>query len=179
MPRSHPFQAVTFTATVSSTDGPIPDGERVTFYSRNTPLGSAPLMGGVAAFTYTFVWPGSTRIRAVYGGDAMFKPSADVVPQRVFKWPTHVDVVSSQNPSQLGQPVTFTVTVSSGGPVPTRFVTLYQNRKELATLGLVDGTASFTYSDLKPGPHTIFAIYWSDDYNRQNKSGYLKQYVLR
>ncbi len=178
-PRSHPFQPVTFTATVTSKYGPIPDGELVTFYSRSTLLGSAPLTGGVAAFTYTFVWPGSTRIHAVYAGDAMFKPSADVVPQRVFKWPTHVDVVSSQNPSQLGQPVTFTITVSSGGPVPTRFVTLYQGMKELASLDLVDGVATFTYSKFKLGPHTIFAIYWSDDYNRQSKSAYLKQYVVR
>jgi hypothetical protein len=179
MPRSHPFQAVTFTASVTSKHGPIPDGELVTFYSRRTLLGSAPLTGGVAAFTYTFVWPGSTRIHAVYAGDAMFKPSADVVAQRVFKWPVQVQVVSSQNPSKLGQPVTFTITVSSGGPVPTRFVTLYQGKKQLASLELVDGTASFTYSKFKLGPHTIFAIYWSDDYNRQNKSPYMKQYVVR
>ena len=40
-------QAVTFTATVSSTAGTPPNGEIVTFYNASAVLGTAPLSGGL------------------------------------------------------------------------------------------------------------------------------------
>ena len=48
---SHVDQPVTFTATVSSAFGTVPDGEIVTFTSSDKPLGTAPTSGGVASLT--------------------------------------------------------------------------------------------------------------------------------
>ena len=71
---SHVGEAVTFTATVTSTvQGPPPDGELVTFMSGSASLGSAPLKRGVAIFTTTL--KASRTVRAVYAGDANYASS--------------------------------------------------------------------------------------------------------
>ena len=72
---SHVGQPVTFTATVESTFGSIPDGEPVTFSDGETVLGSVPLKGGTAAFTASTLHVGKQTIDAVYPGDAIFKSS--------------------------------------------------------------------------------------------------------
>lgn len=82
---SHVGQAVTFTATVTSTYGAIPDGELVTFYEKDTEMGTGTTVGGVATFTTTFYSPGGYRILAVYAGDAVFATSKGKVMQRVLK----------------------------------------------------------------------------------------------
>jgi hypothetical protein len=78
-------QPVTFTATVTSKFGSIPDGELVTFSDGKTVLGSVPLQGGTAIFTTSSLPAKSQTIIASYAGDATFKPSSghilqDVVP---------------------------------------------------------------------------------------------------
>jgi uncharacterized repeat protein (TIGR03803 family) len=75
-------QAVTFTASVSSSAGPPPDGEVVVF----EPIGQSTLTGGVATFTTSILKVGTTNIRAVYGGDLNFISSdSNTVPQVVDK----------------------------------------------------------------------------------------------
>ena len=173
------LQPVTLTATVKSKFGTPPDGELVTFYEWNGLLGSVPLAGGVATYTVVPSEEAQYRMKAVYSGDAVFAASRGGVRQRVEKYDSTTGISSSQDPSQYGQPVTFTVTVSSPGPMPTGFITLYEGKKELASPALIDGVVSVTVSTIKPGKHTIFAIYWSDNYNHQSRSPYLKQYVVR
>jgi hypothetical protein len=62
-------------------------------------------------------------------------------------------LVSSQNPSKLGQPVTFTVTQYGGT------VTFYDGTTALKTVSVSGGVAKFTTSKLTPGKHTITATY--------------------
>ena len=179
-PTSYVLQSVTFTATVSSKFGPIPDGDLVTFYDWPLPLASVPLAGGIAAYTITFQQAGEYRIKAVYAGDAEFGSNFDAVGQLVKKYPTTTTLVSSQNPSNYGQPVTFTVTVSSdGGPMPTGPVAIYDGNRTLAALALVGGSAHVTTSTLVARKHSIYATYWSDDYNRISRSPYLIQVVQK
>jgi Bacterial Ig-like domain (group 3)/Autotransporter beta-domain len=75
---SAPAQAVTFTATVTSSGG-TPTGT-VTFKDGGTAIGSATLAGGgAAALTISSLTLGSHSITAVYGGTALFLTSTSAV----------------------------------------------------------------------------------------------------
>ncbi len=173
------LQPVTLTATVTSKFGTPPDDELVTFYGWYGLLGSVPLVGGVATYTFTPSFEAEYKMKAVYAGDAVFAPSQGGVTQNVRKYDTATALTSSPNPSQLGETVTFTATVSSGGPMPTGIVSLYKGCREVTSSALVNGVATMTVSNLKPGKHTFYATYWSDDYNHESRSPYLKQFVQR
>lgn len=67
-------EAVTFTATVTSKNGPPPDGEIVVF----EPVGQAAMKGGVATYTTSSLKVGQTKITAVYNGDLNFITSRSV-----------------------------------------------------------------------------------------------------
>lgn len=62
-------QAVTFTATVTSPNGPPPNGEAVVF----EPIGQAPMTNGVAQYTVSDLPVGVTKLHAVYEGDLNFQ----------------------------------------------------------------------------------------------------------
>jgi uncharacterized repeat protein (TIGR03803 family) len=74
-------QAVTFTATVTSPNGPPPNGEVVVFQ----PIGQSTITNGVATFTLSDLNPGPTKITAVYGGDLNFITSQASLVQTVNK----------------------------------------------------------------------------------------------
>jgi uncharacterized repeat protein (TIGR03803 family) len=76
-------QAVTFTATVSSSLGAPPDGDTVTFKEGATVLGTASLSGGSASFTTSALPVGKNRITAIYSGDPDFLHSRSSVVKQV------------------------------------------------------------------------------------------------
>ena len=80
---SHIGQPVTFTATVTSNRGKIPDGETVTFSSGKQILGTDTTKSGLASFTTTFSKAKTYTIKATYSGDNFFEPSAGRVKQVV------------------------------------------------------------------------------------------------
>lgn len=66
-------QAVTFTATVTASNGtPVPDGENVLFDK----IGNAPTINGVATFTTKKLPVGSIQTSATYSGDINYTPSS-------------------------------------------------------------------------------------------------------
>jgi hypothetical protein len=181
-------QAVTFTATIStpSGGGPVPDGETVTFKrsGTTTPLGTAITSGGHATFT-TSTTPGSAylpagtfTISATYSGDVTFAASTGSVKQVVNKFSTATAVTSSLNPSHVGDPVTFTATVTpSTGSIPNgETVTFKKGTTILGTGTTTGGQASFATSVLPAGTNTITAVY-AGDANYATSSGIVKQIV--
>ena len=76
-------QAVTFTATVTSTFGTPPDGETVTFTSDLNPIGTGTLSGGVARLSTSSLPAGAHSIKAKYAGDPNFATSTGHVRQVV------------------------------------------------------------------------------------------------
>jgi hypothetical protein len=77
-------------------------------------------------------------------------------------------VTSSANPSVVGQPVTFTATVSPNPPgtwvTPTGTVTFSDGGSPIGTATLdASGTATITTSSLAAGTHTIAASYGGDN----------------
>lgn len=171
-------QAVTFTASVSSTGGPIPDGETITFKYGTTVLGTATTATGSASLTVSTLPAGSDSIVAAYPGDVDFAASSTVVKQVVNKFATATVDTSSLNPSTVGQAVTFTATVTStGGAIPDGdAVTFKYGATVLGTTTTASGSASVTVSTLPAGSDSIVAAYAGDP-NFAASTGAVKQVV--
>jgi hypothetical protein len=154
-------QAVTLTGTVTSSLGPPPDGETVSFQKGTTVLGRGTLSSGSASFRTSTLPVRSNWINALYGGDANFGGSkAPAVIQVVNQARTTMTLASSLNPSNRGGSVTFTATVLpqfSGTPLGT--VVFYDGTTALKTEYLSGGVAKFTTSTLTSGTHNITASY--------------------
>ena len=152
-------QSLTFTATVSAPKGK-PTG-KVTFMNGSTKLGAGTLTSGVTTITTATLGAGTKSITAVYAGNSIFAGStSSVLSQVVDKATSTVTLTSSQNPSTLGQAVTFTATVApqfSGTPIGN--VTFRDGSTILGKVTLTGGLASFITSSLASGEHKITATY--------------------
>ncbi|MGB6773845.1 MAG: FG-GAP-like repeat-containing protein [Terriglobales bacterium] len=170
-------QPVTFTATVTSKSGAIPDGELVTFNNGSVVLASVALTGGQARYTTASLTTATHVIKASYGGDNTFEPSSATVTQRVELYPTTTALASSPNPSNFGQAVTLTATVSSASPSgATGTVTFKNGTTTLGKATLSAGVATVTTTKLPVGTLTITANY-SGDVQSAKSSGTTTQTV--
>jgi len=78
-------EAVTFTAVVTSSIGPPPNGETVSFMKGKTVLGTGKLSSGSATFTISTLRVGTTSVTAVYDGDSNFEGSKSNTVKQVVK----------------------------------------------------------------------------------------------
>ena len=171
-------QPVTFTATVTSKAGAIPDGEVVAFYDDIANIGLVKLVSGKATFTTSSLPAKNHNIRATYVGDAMFRLGSGRVHQKVVKYASTTSLTSSPNPSHSGEAVTFTATVTPSGPYgPTGKVKFRDGTKSLGPRPLNGGVSTLTISSLAVGTHKITAQYLSDAYNDKSTSPVVNQVV--
>jgi hypothetical protein len=170
-------QAVTFTATVSSSHGAIPDGELVTFFDGTTAIGTGSTASGAATFTTSSLTAKTHTIKATYGGDATFRPSSGTVTQIVNKYTTTTTLTSSFNPSHFGWAVTFTAHVTSSGPAPTGKVKFLDGTTTIGLATLSGGVAKLTKSNLAVGTHPITAHYNGDAASSTSTSAVVNQVV--
>ena len=179
-------QNVTFTATVTAASG-TPTGA-VTLWEGLTQLaGPTNLVnaGGQqqAAFQLNSLGIGSHDLVAKYGGVTGFQASqSTTLTQVVNAIGTTTALVSSLNPSFIGQAVTFTATVSSSAGVPTGSVTLWEGLTQLAgpTNLVTVGTqqqAAFQLSGLSVGSHDLVAKYGANGNFAASNSSTLTQVV--
>ena len=151
-------QSVTLTATVSST-GPTPTGT-ITFKSGSTSLGSASLSGSVAKLTKSTLLVGTLTITATYDGDEANSKSTSLPLQQVVTQATSATTIkSSVNPSNAGETVKLTATVSSPTAKPTGKLTFKDGSTALGKEALSGGKASYTTSALSAGSHHITAVF--------------------
>jgi hypothetical protein len=170
-------QLVTFTATITSTWGAIPDGEPVTFYDGITVIGTSSTMGGIASFK-TPSLPAKTHIiKVAYLGDGSLKPSSGTATQVVNKNQTITFLTSSLNPSRAAQIVTFTAPVTTGGPPPTGKVKFLDGTVAVGTVTLTQGIATLSKSKLLVGTHPMTAVYLGNAAFASSASEILNQVV--
>jgi hypothetical protein len=121
-------QSVTFTATVSANASGVgsPTGT-VTFTLDGTAQAPVPLSGGQATLTVSNLSIGSHTVSAAYNPTGFFLArSSAILTQTVNQANTTTAVSSSVNPSNVGQAVIFTATVTvvaPGAGTPTGSVT--------------------------------------------------------
>jgi hypothetical protein len=169
-------QSVTFTATVSSASG-TPTGT-VTFMQNGSSIGSATLGGGQATFSKEFDSANSKSITAVYSGDASFSTSSSsALSQMVNKATTTTVLVSSPDPSAVGQSVTIkaAVTPQFGGS-PSGTITFIQNGSTIGTATLSGGQATLSKVFGSAGAKALSATY-SGDTNFTTSTGSTTQTV--
>jgi hypothetical protein len=89
--------------------------------------------------------------------------------------PTTTELVSSLNPSNYGQNVKLTATVSP--PTATGKVTFNQGSTSLGTAAMSEGTATLSESTLAAGEYSLTAVYGGDPNNATSTSPVLAQVV--
>ncbi|MGW7757611.1 Ig-like domain repeat protein [Streptomyces violaceusniger] len=149
---------MTFTATVIPLGVGTPSGT-VTFIITGGPTLMGTLVGGTISVTATGLSVGTHVVAALYSGDTNFLTSTGTNAIVVVPASTTTSVMSSPNPSALGQPVTFTATitpVAPGAGTPGGTVT--------GSGTLSGGVATFTTSalDANATAYTVTGVYNPD-----------------
>jgi hypothetical protein len=175
-------EAVTFTATVTSTAGSPPNGESVTFYNGSAILGTAPLTSGIASLTTSSLAAGIYTITATYPGDANFAPSTSPGLRQVVnsttKSATSTTLTSSLNPSIYGQSVTWTATVTTSGSVPPTGNVNFTWGYSIGVVAInANGVATLTLSKLNADSYPLTAVYFGDANNLGSTSPVLNQLI--
>jgi hypothetical protein len=184
-------QAVQFEAVLSATPvGAQPATGSVSFSDGAVPLGSAPIVNtnGVlsASITTSTLGVGPHSIGAHYSGDTTHYLSADatLLSQLVNQAATTTALTSSLNPSNVGQAVTLTATVSVSSPgqgTPSGTVQFFDGSTLLGSSPVAPAggnvTATFVTSALSSGTHSLTATYDGDTNFARSTSGVLSQVV--
>ncbi|MGA4951168.1 Ig-like domain repeat protein [Streptomyces lydicamycinicus] len=165
-------QDVTFTATAISTDaGAGTPAGTVTFdFGDGTPTVRAPLTDGTATAVHAYPHTSGSpyQVTATYNGAASFTPSTDTDTQTVNPGTVSVAVFSSEDPSAVGQPVTFTAHLTADAPAvgtPTGTVTVdFGDGSPTVTATAVGGTVTVThaYTTTAGSPYSVSATYSGD-----------------
>jgi hypothetical protein len=173
--------SVTFTATVSSGSGTLPNGEIVKFMDGTTLLGTGLLTSGTASLTTSALTAGTHKIRATYAGDSVFSGSSSLVLNQVVKGlPTTSSVVSSLSTSVYGQTITFTANVvTSDSGTATGAVTFKSGTATLGKRTLSGGMATFSTSTLAVGIKSITVTYSGDTIYAASTSPAISQTVTK
>jgi hypothetical protein len=171
-------QSITLTATVKPLSGTTATGT-VTFLDRTTTIGTATLSGNIAQIAISTLAAGTHYISAQYSGDTNTATSTSgQTLVTVSPPPTTTLLSSSQNPSSLNQPVTFTATLQfTTSGTPTGTVTFYDGSSSIGTGTVSGGGAQLTISNLQIGTHSITAIYGGDANFSASTSAALSQLV--
>src|SRR5262249_6890955 len=150
-------------ATVTSSSSGTPTGS-VSFYEGAVLLATSSMSGGQTTATLLNFSVGNHTLTSVYNGDANFQTStSNAVTQTINKGSTTTTLTSSLNPSDHGQSVTFTATVTPVSPASGNITGTVSFLDGTTTLGTgtlnAQGKATFAISTLSVGTHTIKAIY--------------------
>jgi hypothetical protein len=153
---------VTFTAVVSTRTAPVTAGS-VSFMQGSTVVANVSVnSAGAASFTTASLPVGGTAISAVYNGsDGLLPSTSPTIVQSVVPFSTVTSLVSSANPSPVGQPVILTASVTAGGsPATAGTVTFRRGPRVLGTVSLdASGAASLVMTSLPAGMVRIQAVY--------------------
>jgi hypothetical protein len=171
------------TATVVATPNPSPYGEHITlsasisivapaagtltgtatFFDGATTLGSQPVdRSGQASLVIALLPAGSHDFTVHYSGDDNFNGSTSPVQQHlVDKGITSITITSSPNPSEFGDEVTVTATVTSFESAATGTVK-FNGIDSCDAQPLTAGTATCTTSALPVGDRFLTAKYSGD-----------------
>ena len=175
---SYVGQAVTFTATTTSTLGPIPDGEIVTFYNGATVMGTGVTATGRATLSTSSLTAKTHVIKAIYSGDGTFKTSFGTAQQIVNLYSSTTTLTSNPNPSTKGHTVTLTATVQSSNPNnPTGTIIFKSGTQSLGSAKLSGDVATLNTARLPVGTDSITAVYGGDAETSKSISGTVNQTI--
>lgn len=169
---------VNITATVTGSAG-IPTGT-VIFNVDNVNQPPVSLVNGIAVFSTSSLSVGNHTIIVSYAGDTVYGGSESSPFQQTVNGllATTTTLVSSQNPSNVGNLVTFTATVTGMSTTPTGTVTFIIDNVSSSPIPLVNGVAAFSTSSLTVGSHSVIARYSGNTIYNMSQSPNLTQQVV-
>ena len=143
----------------------------VSLVSGSATATAAPITLGIGTKDVSAVWPGNVN----------FAASTATGSQTVQGVPVGVTVLSSKNPANLGDPVTFTISVApltASTIIPTGVVTVQQNGNSIGG-GTLDSTGAFSLTTTQnvAGSFPIRAAYGGDNFFAGAVSTILTQVV--
>jgi len=169
-------QIVVFTATVAS-DDPSRSGP-VTFLNGTTPICSnVYLIAGSSSCSTSTLTLGRHSMTASYAGDSNNAAGVSPVLIQLVKQQPILTLSVSPNPANVTQSVTLTATAATGTPSGT--VVFYDDATALSGNVSLSGSGVATYSttQLAPGPHSLSAQYAGDAGNASGVSNILTEVV--
>jgi uncharacterized delta-60 repeat protein len=135
-------------------EGDAPAG-RVAFFDGPTELGTAELVGGLAAWTVATPAVGNRLYRVAFQGGPNHAPS-EAPSQRLVVQPASTTTAARiEGPVVAGRPIRLRVTVAAGSGTPAGNVVALVNGRRLDPRPLVDGQAAL---DLPPQPEGALEI---------------------
>jgi hypothetical protein len=157
---------VSLSATVSATQGTVPNGGTVTF-GTNTGviLGTATTQSGIATAAIATLQPQGANLYAKYEGNATLSPSVSLLLlQGVNKIVTTTIISSAQNPAFFGDAVAISAKVAAvTGAIPDgEIVTFKAGPATLGIATMVAGVATISTSALAVGNNPVVATYGGD-----------------
>lgn len=155
-------QAVTFTASVTPVSPGVgtPTGT-VIFIVDGTASALSTLLNGEATYSPEMLTIGEHTMSVQYSGDSNFMSSSSQPLIQNVRIETMFSLLSSKNPSNRNDSVTFT---TSGLPdVATGTVMFFDGGTELGSSEISEGKAEFTAQPFSSGDHIITAYYSGDN----------------
>ena len=173
-------EAITLTATVSGAlaGNNKPTGT-VTFLDGTSVIATVTIAGtGKAVLTTAALAAGTHSLSARYDGSSAFDPSVSGSVLHKVGAAASIALLSTPNPSNTSQVVTFTATVTGGVEMPTGTVAFYDGTSLIGTAS-VDGSgvATLATSSLSAANHSITAVYGGDSVYAGVTSAVLRQNV--
>ena len=151
-------------------------------WSANTGCSPSPVSGdpGTSQCTTSTLPQGTDTITATYSGDNNHSGGTATLSggQQVNEASTTTALISSKNPSEAGQDVVFTATVSSSGPTPTGIIKFLNGSTLLGKKSLTNGAATFSTKTLPAGTDVITAVYEGNSSTIGSTSPQLDQVVI-
>ena len=171
---------VTYTAVVSSQSGGNLKGSLI-FEDAGIPIATVPLVNNQASFSASYLGKqrGNHPITAMYPGEFNVVTGSKSSLSEFVLYSSKTTLTSSESPAHVGQPVTFTATVTSrNGSIPNgELVTFSSGKKILGTGTTSSGIATLTTSFSQANTYGIQATY-AGDFNFSQSKGYFKQVVI-
>ncbi len=169
-------QSLTLTATLSpfNVTGPpstTTDGKTINFYNGATLIGTGTLNSGVATFTTSSLPAGTDALKAVFSGTVDYGSSTSGI---VSVTVSRALLASAPNPSDYGQSVALTATVSTGA---TGTITFKDGGTTIGTATVSSASASMSTSTLTAGSHSLTAVYSGDGSHTGGSSAVVTQVV--
>jgi uncharacterized protein YjdB len=146
-------QPITITATITPSNAT----GTVTFSDGQVTLGSSSVINGSASITTSALQANYQELSASYSGDSITSPSSGYYELFATGEPVSVSLSPTTAQQTLGQPVTFTATVSPSAA--TGSVTFFDGLTNIGGAPIVGGQASFTTSLLPFGTNKVKAVY--------------------
>jgi hypothetical protein len=157
-------QSVTLTATITVSNLKVLNGT-VIFYDGSTVLGSSELVSGSASVNVQLAGGEHAVTARFVGNDWYGASTSPVLVQQVSSNPISMTLTSTPNPSQFGDSVTLSASLTAppaAPAAPTGFVNFFDDGSQVGSVPVTSTLVQLRLTNLSAGAHALTAAYGGD-----------------